>query len=489
MSATIVSENQSTAASKQDELTVKLKTGGELPFTKGTSVDVLRATIAPILGQLLYTSNSYDLHPGLIEAFKWDYEKEAYVLQLKAGLKFHNGRKVTSEDLEFSILRGFYASKRSFFIAFLNGIEGIEAIEGSKKFVSGKVKGIKIVDDRTLSIKLKRKNPLFLHSLATPYFSLVPIEAFTDDYEQWRDVPIGAGNYKVKAHNQETKTMILEKVGDAASAKEITLYYGDEAYNADIAISNPVRNMQVIASKRAASLTSINFNFNNPIASDIRFRRAINLAIDRNKIVAGDKTSNPAQEFLAQHYWGRTEVEIVRDIETAKKLLKDVPSLDLTAQHEVSIYSSKSGKDDIYLQELVKQLAEVGLKIKLVASTAKFFAADNKDTLFRIVSLGATVADPLTLFGLFRGENSPKRPFFPLHDKEYEEIFHKAQLSTTFEERAIAVKKLSQYVQDNVWFVPLFEKKLLVSVDPKRVKSVGVQDGGLTFFLERTVLH
>ena len=176
--------------------------------------------------------------------------------------------------------------------------------------------------------------------------------------------------------------------------------------------------------------------------------------------------------------------ETVKDTSTAKKLLKDVPGLDLTVQHKVSVYSGNVGeaKYESYVQELVKQLAEVGLKIKLERLNAKFFPTDNKDTLFYLASLGAAVADPLILFGLLRGEKSPMRPHFPLHDKEYEALFRKAQLSSEPEARTASVKKLSQYVQDNVWLVPLFEKKLLVSVNSKRVKSVGVQDGGITFF-------
>lgn len=221
MSVVSTPESKSAVPSKQDVLRVQLDSGGQAPFTKGVPIDILRATIVPVLGQLIYTSNSYDLKPGLLESFNWDYEKEAYILRIRKGLKFHNGRKVTAEDLEFSILRGFYSSKRSFFVAFLNEIDGVEAIEGSKKFVSGKVKGIKIIDDRTLSIKLNRRNPLFLHSLATPYFSVVPIEAFTDNYEKWKDVPIGAGNYEVKSHNQGSKTLILDRVGDVTSAKKL----------------------------------------------------------------------------------------------------------------------------------------------------------------------------------------------------------------------------------------------------------------------------
>ena len=491
MLVTSASENQSVSELKQDVLQVRIDSRGHVPFTKETPVDAMRATIAPILGQLLYTSNSYDLTPGLLESFLWDYEESAYILKIKQALTFHNGRTVTAKDLEFSILRGFYSGKRSFFIAFLDSIEGIEAIQGNEKFVSGKVKGMKIIDNRTLSIKLKRPNPLFLHSLATPYFSIVPIEAFTHDYEYWRDIPIGAGNYKVKTHNRDAKTLTLAKVGNTQSAKEIVLYYGNEAYSADIEISPVSISKETVVSKRAASLTSINFNFNNPIASDVRFRQAINLAIDRNKIAGDVDIHSPAHEFLAQHFGGRTGVETVKDTSTAKKLLKDVPGLDLTVQHKVSVYSGNVGeaKYESYVQELVKQLAEVGLKIKLERLNAKFFPTDNKDTLFYLASLGAAVADPLILFGLLTGEKSPMRPHFPLHDKEYENLFQKAQLSSEPEARTAAVKKLSQYVQDNVWFVPLFEKKLLVSVNPKRVKSVGVQDGGITFFLERTTLH
>ena len=308
MLVTSASENQSASELKQDVLQVRVDSRGHVPFTKETPVDAMRATIAPILGQLLYTSNSYDLTPGLLESFLWDYEESAYILKIKQGLTFHNGRTVTSKDLEFSILRGFYSGKRSFFIAFLDSIEGIEAIQGNEKFVSGKVKGMKIIDNRTLSIKLKRPNPLFLHSLATPYFSIVPIEAFTHDYEYWRDIPIGAGNYKVKTHNREAKTLTLAKVGNTQSAKEIVLYYGNEAYSADIEISPVSIDKETVVSKRAASLTSINFNFNNPIASDVRFRQAINLAIDRNKIAGDVDIHSPAHEFLAQHFGGRTGV-------------------------------------------------------------------------------------------------------------------------------------------------------------------------------------
>ena len=163
----------------KDRMNVLLPLGKELPFSKDAPVDTIYATITPILGQLIYTSNSYDLEPGLLESFSWDFENSAYILKLKPNLHFHNGRKVTSKDLEFSLLRGFYSSRPSFFLAFLNNIKGIDAIKGKKKFASGQVSGIKVIDERSISVKLNEPNPSFLHSLARAYFSVVPIEAFS----------------------------------------------------------------------------------------------------------------------------------------------------------------------------------------------------------------------------------------------------------------------------------------------------------------------
>lgn len=492
MLATTTLESQALATpSKKNTLHVRLDSKGQAPFSKAAPVDILYATIAPILGQLVYTSNSYDLEPGLLESFNWDYENEAYVLKVRNGLKFHNGRKVTSKDLEFSILRGFYSGRPSFFVAFLNNIEGVEAIKGDKKFVSGKVKGIKILDDQTLRVKLKKPNPSFLHSLARSYFSIVPIEALNDDYETWKSVPIGAGSYKVKSFDPNLQTMTLEKMGNIPSPKELVFHYGNDSHPTDIDISSLGKEKEVAVSKRAASLTSIYFNFNNPVAADEKFRQAINIALDRNKIADGIKIYSPAHEFLAQHFWGRLKTKTARDLVAAKKLLKNVSSLDLTKEYEIPVFNGSLGdkKYGAYAKELERQLAEVGLKVKLVDSTVKFFPQDNKTTLFRLASLGADVADPLVLFGLLQGEKSPMRPHFPLDDKKYEKLLHKAQISTTLDQRVIAVKNLSQYLHDNTWLVPLFEKKLLVSINTKRINDVGTQDGGLTFFLERTRLN
>ena len=470
---------------------VLLPMGKELPFSKDAPVDTIYATITPILGQLIYTSNSYDLEPGLLESFSWDFENSAYILKLKPNLTFHNGRKVTSKDLEFSLLRGFYSSRPSFFLAFLNNIKGINAIKGKKEFISGQVSGIKIIDERTIRVKLNEPNPSFLHSLARAYFSIVPIEAFSNNYETWKKYPVGAGAYKVSEFDSGNGKLILTRVKKSdKSPREIALYFKKTSEPIDIEISSHGKNKKVVSSKRSASLTGIYFNFNNPTGNNKNFRKAIDLAVDRAKLTDGVEIYSPAQEFLAKHFWGRIKPNKAKDIEKATKLLKKVKSLDLTKTYNIPVFNGKLSdvKYGKYAQQLEAQLLEIGLKINFFESSQKKFPENDNSTLFRLASLGADVADPIILFGLLRGENSPLKPHYPLNDRQYEELFLKAQHTTTLDQRVMAIKNLSKYLHDNTWVVPLFEKKLLVSINPSSIKDTGLQDGGLTFFIERTNL-
>ena len=487
MLSLLVPKSEAQASLGLTDLRVQLKPTDIPPFDKGASVDSMYATIAPILGQLVYTTDSYDLVPGLLESLNFDYKRGAYILRLRDGLVFHNGRKVTSKDLEFSLLRGFYSKKPSFFISFLNNIEGIESIKNDKTFVSGKVKGLKLLDERTLEVRLIKPNPSFLHSIARPYFSPVPIEALQDDYETWKTYPVGAGSYIVTSFNSEKRLLKLKSI---KNGRTISIHYGNAPFISDIEVATHTENKEIAASKRAASLTSIYFNYNNAVAAYLRFRQAIHLAVDRDDLSLGVEIYTPAHEFLAQHLPGRTMTRVNRNLDKAKALLKSIDGLDLSQTYEIPIFSGQieDAKYGAYAKKLERQLSDVGLKVRLVNSTEKLFDKSNKTTLFRLASLGADVADPLVLFGLLRGDDSPLNPHFPRKDTQFEQLLDEAQLAATFDQKILSVKGLSEYVQKNVWMVPLFEKKLMISINPSRVQNVGRQDGGLTFFLDRVTL-
>ncbi|MCB9092866.1 MAG: hypothetical protein H6620_09930, partial [Halobacteriovoraceae bacterium] len=136
---------------------------------------------------------------------------------------------------------------------------------------------------------------------------------------------------------------------------------------------------------------------------------------------------------------------------------------------------------------LNKQLSEAGLKVEFFDSKDKFLSPSDSDTLFKIISLGADVTDPVVLFGLMRGK-SPLAPHYPPKDAEYENLYTIAESATSLDAKVLALKSLSQYVYDHHFVVPLFERRSLFGINPQRVKDVGKQDGGLVFLVNRVNL-
>ena len=68
--------NSAEAATRlNDHLYVRLSPSEIPPFNKNSSVDMLYTTIEPILGQLVYTTSSYDLEPGLLDSFHCTYHR------------------------------------------------------------------------------------------------------------------------------------------------------------------------------------------------------------------------------------------------------------------------------------------------------------------------------------------------------------------------------------------------------------------------------
>ena len=473
---------------KEKMLIVRLDTKGLAPFSKKAPVQELYSSLYPILDQLLYVNENYDLGAGLLQSFRWDHRKKSYVLKLRKGLRFHNGRAVTAKDLEFSILRGLLTPKRSYFSAFFNNIEGVEKLGVINKFKSGIVSGVKIVGDDEVEIKIKKPNPSFLHSLARPTFSLVPIEELNDsDYEVWKKWPIGAGGYRVHNMN-DTKNMILKKISKASYGPDlIKIDFSEDEQFPDIIVNKAKDGdkYSIAYSKKSTFVTGIFFNFNNYLGRSLDFRKAVHHAINRAEIVKVAPELKENQQFLASHLWGRINVSNDYSLEKAKSLFNKINDFKNQSSIKIPVYGRVT--DDLKILE--KQLIQAGLPIKFFASREKNFSKIDNKTPFRVASPGADVADSIVLFELMRGENSPYWPHFPKNDKKYEKLIDLAKNTSSLDKKVLATKELSQYFYDNKISVPLFEGRTFISFNKDRIKSLGLQNGGLTFYLNRVEIR
>lgn len=182
------------------------------PWNENATATARYAITTNVLGQLLEIDKNFNITSKYLDKFDWDYNTKEYILRLKKGLRFQNNREITSKDLEFSLLRTFFAKKSNEGSMYFRNIKGLENIKHGEVYKSGKVHGIKIINNLTITVKPNTPNPTFLYTISRSNYSLVPIEEFNEDLTTWKKWPIGAGSYKIKEINLSEGLFELELV-------------------------------------------------------------------------------------------------------------------------------------------------------------------------------------------------------------------------------------------------------------------------------------
>lgn len=115
-----------------------------------------------------------------------------YTFRLRDDVRFHNGRALVADDVRWSLEHMLHPDTGSPGVAFYSLIEGFDDYREGR---AEHVRGIRVVDEHTLEIRLARPDQTFLHSMAMVFAFPVPRE----NYERWGDEvgrhPVGTGAF------------------------------------------------------------------------------------------------------------------------------------------------------------------------------------------------------------------------------------------------------------------------------------------------------
>ncbi|MCB0414343.1 MAG: hypothetical protein KDD50_08425 [Bdellovibrionales bacterium] len=485
-----LSQQQEFSKNLVRDSTLRIECGmsGTSLFSNSAPVNVLESFLTLVLGQLIYINEDFNLNPGLLESYNYDTDKDIYYLSLKKDLNFHNGRKVNSKDLEYSILRGFFSKKKNWWPSFLGNIAGLEKIKPGMTYKSGLVSGLKIVDDFTISISLKNPNPSFLHSLARSYFSLVPKEELKADHLTWKKYPVGSGEYKVETYNKSKNQVVLKLVNKYHKKPNLILFSGTKLKSPDVILSGDVvrAGYQPESLLRSSKIITLFFNYKSPLGRNENFRKAIDFTIKRVDLISSESPLKPTFHIVPRHIWGRKRVNESSSLVEARKYIEQLKS-DLKEHRYlnqtliVPVY--KVSENEFNLKKLINQLSSIGIRVRFYESTKKTNEEDFSEIPFRISSLGADVVDPLVQYSLFSG-SSFLYPQYP-DDSQYKTLLEKAAKAKSIDTRSISVREISEYFYNHRIALPLFESSTRVYIKPHRFTSLGQQDGGTTFYADR----
>jgi len=337
-------------------------------------------------GLMDYKPGTSELVPDLAEGYEISSDGKTYTFKLRKGVKFHNGRELTAADIKYSIERVCNPKTQSPGASFFTGIIGCQdELDGKVTEMSG----ITTPDDSTVVFQLIEPNATMLHVFALNFSFAVPKEVAEKFGPDFTHNAVGTGAYKMTAYNPGQQ-IVLERNPDwnrdgRPYVDKFTLQFGLEPVTAVLRIEkneadilgeifppakyaevsqNPaLKDRFVTAGQLNTNYMTMNFNIK-PF-DDVRVRRAVNMAINKQRLVQvlnnrGTVTGQvlpPAMGGFDPKYQGYPY-----DPAKAKELLKEAGQGD---GFTTELYFQSVDPWPRMAQSIQQDLAQVGIKVEL----------------------------------------------------------------------------------------------------------------------------
>lgn len=483
---------KSVEESKPSRIVVYTSSYDVKPYDQKASANSIFTFSHAVFGQPIYISQDYNLTPGLLRDWKWDYSRNRYVLKVDTSKKFHTGRSISAQDFEFMIIKSFLSSVKLLEKKWLLNVKGIGDLKQGQKYKSGMVEGIKVVDQETLEIIPENYDPSLLYTLAKSIPSLTPIEEMADDLVNFKNSPVGAGDYKVIWSDPNSSTVRLAKVDkNRKGPDEVDLVSGGELakLKPDIVMGGigirgtPLeKEFRVLSTEVPTSVSVIDFNYKTPSGSNPLFRKMVATALDRDFINKDRPTSKSTNEILPEIFWGRINAESKYNLEKAIGYFKALPKDQQEMTHTI-LFHGPVGKVPDYIKRTKECFDKIGLKTNFVQTSIVGLGDTESKVSMMVYGSVAEFQDPLNHFSAYN--NNSSRPYqHPERDPEFQKLYDAAFRSANQSEKVNAIKKLSQYFYDKDIAVPIAENRIPVFVT-SRILSIGKQYLGSALDLEQ----
>jgi len=344
-----------------------------------------------IFDDLLSRGDNLDVAPGLAE--RWEIpDPLTYVFHLHPGVKFHDGRSLTSRDVKWtfdSLLQGKVRSTKGAVYRFVDHIDA--------------------PSDLTVIFHMKEASATLLWNLSDGAIGIVPYGSGNEMTAH----PIGSGPFKFVSAETD-KEIIVDRNedywGDKAKVASVRFAVVPDATtralelrkgSADAAINALTPDTVLtlgrdpsLAVERAPGtvLAYLGFNLRDPILKDVRVRQAIACALDRRPMIEylwrGEAQS--ARSILPPQSWAYNgDVPAYNhDPNRARELLDAAGYREVNGvRFHITMKTSTDENTRLMVAVIQQQLREVGIALDIRSFEFATFFADVTHGTFQLYGL------------------------------------------------------------------------------------------------------
>ncbi len=459
--------------------------------------------IAKALFEGLTINDPVDAHaiPGVAES--WDISDDAkmFTFHIRKDAMFSDGTPITAQTVYDSWVLEL-APESAAPYAYLPA----SFIKGGQDFNSGKVDasalGLKVVDDYTFQVSLVGPTPFFAEVVTHQSFAIVPIDVIKEFGAGWVKPEnfVGNGPYVLSEwvpqdHIRVKKSptywdrdnVQVEELVYFATSDGNTAFQMYENGEVDVLLNSPVPSDRLEGVKnrpdyhKSAQYGTYYYSFNNakPEMKDVRVRKALSMAVDRQILV--ERVLNggqiPTLSFVPPMAGYTPPVnfdssKIQENIAEAKQLLADAGFPNGKGFPEITvIYNTNEGHKKIaeFIQEQWKQNLNVNIKLANYEWKTFLQVRDQGDFVLARNGWLGDYLDPSTFLDLLTDTSDQNDGNYD--NAEYNRLMKQAA-SAPLDERYGLFMRAETIMLDDAGVMPLYFYTSEKMFDPEKVGGI-----------------
>ncbi|WP_187296181.1 ABC transporter substrate-binding protein [Tepidibacter mesophilus] len=407
-----------------------------------------------VYDSLFVLDENYSIKPKLVKDYVLSQDGINLNINLKDNIHWHDGVKLTSQDVEFTI----------------NLLKTLD--KSIYKPLVDNVSRVEILSDTSFNIVF---NSAYSFSLENFIFPILPKHRFNglsmDDMNIHSNNLIGSGMYKIDKYEKRKyidlirnedyydKKPYIDKVKivivpDKEAQESMIISLETDICKIDKIIGGEFPSKRFDIRKYTGNeYEFIALNFDNQYIQDINFRKALLNSIDRVKILKdvylnnGDIVEFPLNK--KSKYYNKKLKNVKYDIDKAKKYLSNMNLEEVQFKVVVNQENFERLKEAYLIKT---SLSDVGIDAQIVELSGEDLtnAINNKD--YDLALLGWTL--PIVPDPRFNFDNS----FTNYNDDNVNILIQKLISSNSESEKIQNYNELQKYVSNNIPFISLLIK-------------------------------
>lgn len=455
------------------------KSGGKLVVAQNADVTGFDPHTVPafptvrVLGLIYETLVAVDanlkLQPALAESWKFSDDGLKLTLNLRKGVKFHNGDAFTSADVKYSLERILDEKTKALVRSNLIDIKTVDA-----------------PDENTVVLTLAKANVSILTALVDPNASIISAKSATLDLKDQKNVN-GTGPFKfdswqpnqvlaLKANKDywEKGLPYLDAIEIRVIPQEASILAALRAGEVNFAVLNDPTVATTIKSGSGINLVRttalayhvLQLNSTRKPFTDQKVRQALSCAIDRQQVLdtasLGEGTVTGPNTIPLY----RTPLDQLPcykpDLDKAKKLLADAGG---SVEFTVIAATQEPATAVNEAQNIADQLSKVGVKMKIetmdLDTYVKRWLAGDFDAA---IALNGGRVDPHLMFIRYWSSTGNLNKVAAYNDKTLDDLLAKGQAETDPSKRLAIYQDFEKHLVDAspwVWLYVGYEYRAM----------------------------